>query len=97
MAEFHQLMGSTEVPAPEGEGDEFTQFFNAAFTGDPLTAAEAAALHSTVVFSDFAPMKSGQFEAEHASGAASLHSSKARHPSEKLTFSVIYPSSPLPR
>ncbi|GAA3938667.1 helix-turn-helix domain-containing protein [Actinoplanes auranticolor] len=68
LAEFHQLMGSTEVPAAEGEVDEFTRFFNAAFTGDPLTAAEAAALHSTVVFSDFAPMKSGQFHAEHALG-----------------------------
>jgi transcriptional regulator with XRE-family HTH domain len=68
VAEFHQLMGSAEVPVTSGDGDDFTRFFNAAFTGDPLTAADAAALHSTVAFSDFAPMKSGKFEAAHALG-----------------------------
>ncbi|GIE92482.1 helix-turn-helix domain-containing protein [Actinoplanes regularis] len=68
LAEFHQLMGSTEVPDADGEDDDYTRLFNASFTGVPLTAAEAAALHGTVVFSDFAPMKSGDFEAEHALG-----------------------------
>jgi transcriptional regulator with XRE-family HTH domain len=67
LGEFHQLMGSTEAPATD-EDDDLTRFFNAKFTGEPITAAEAAALHSTVAFSDFAPMISGEFEVEHALG-----------------------------
>lgn len=68
LAEFHQLMGATEPPTSEADADDFAKFFNAAFTGDPLSAADAVALHGTVAFSDFAPMKSGEFHVEHALG-----------------------------
>ncbi|MFF4880239.1 helix-turn-helix domain-containing protein [Micromonospora sp. NPDC000668] len=68
VAEFHQLMGSEEVAKADAAADDLVRFFNSSFTGDPLTAADAMALHSTVAFSDFAPMKSGRFEVEHALG-----------------------------
>jgi transcriptional regulator with XRE-family HTH domain len=68
MTEFHQLMGSEEVAKADLEDDGLVRFFNSSFTGDPLTAADAMALHNTVAFSDFAPMKSKQFEVEHALG-----------------------------
>jgi transcriptional regulator with XRE-family HTH domain len=68
LAEFHQLMGLETVDKADLELDETVRFFNASFTGDPLTAADAMALHSTVVFSDFAPMTSGQFQVEPALG-----------------------------
>ncbi|MEU4164552.1 helix-turn-helix transcriptional regulator [Actinoplanes sp. NPDC026670] len=67
-AQFHNMMGAAEAPTVEADDDDFAKFFNAAFTGDPLAAADAVALHSTVVFSDFAPMKSGEFHVEHALG-----------------------------
>jgi hypothetical protein len=68
LAEFHQLMGSEPVDKPDPEEDGIVRLFNSSFTGDPITAADAMALHGTVAFSDFAPMKSEQFEVEHALG-----------------------------
>jgi transcriptional regulator with XRE-family HTH domain len=68
MAEFHQLMGSDAVDKADLEEDEVVRSFNSSFTGDPLTAADAMALRHTVVFSDFAPTKNLQFQAEHALG-----------------------------
>ncbi|MBQ1017996.1 helix-turn-helix transcriptional regulator [Micromonospora sp. D93] len=68
MAEFHQLMGSEDAAKADLEESDFVRFFNSSFTGDPLTAADAVALHSTVAFSDFAPMTSKKFKVEHALG-----------------------------
>ncbi len=68
MAEFHQLMGSKEVTKDDLEDDGLVRLFNSSFTGDPLTAADAMALHNTVVFSDFAPTNSKKFEVEPALG-----------------------------
>ncbi|WP_144081711.1 helix-turn-helix domain-containing protein [Micromonospora wenchangensis] len=68
MAEFHRLMGSDEVDEVDQESGDLVRFFNASFTGDPITAADAMALHSTVAFSDFAPMNSKRFGVEHALG-----------------------------
>lgn len=68
MAEFRQLMGSEQVAKADAAADDLVRFFNSSFTGDPLTAADAMALHSTVAFSDFAPMKTGRFAVEHTLG-----------------------------
>jgi transcriptional regulator with XRE-family HTH domain len=68
LAEFHQLMGSDATDTTSAPEDDLVRFFNAAFTGDPITAADAVALQNTVMFSDFAPMKDKQFLAEHALG-----------------------------
>jgi hypothetical protein len=67
MAELHQLMGS-EPPDTTDDEDDTVQFFNSSFSGDPLAAADAMALHNTVAFSDFAPLISEQFEVEQALG-----------------------------
>lgn len=67
-AEFHQLMGSEAVDKTDPEEDDIVHLFNSSFTGDPLTAADAMSLHGTVAFSDFAPLKSEQFEVEPALG-----------------------------
>ncbi|MFI5496560.1 helix-turn-helix domain-containing protein [Actinoplanes sp. NPDC051859] len=67
MADFQQLMGSATAGA-DTEEDKLVVYFNAAFTGDPLTAADAMALSNTVVFSDFAPMKNKKFQVQHALG-----------------------------
>jgi hypothetical protein len=61
-------MGSEATETTSAPEDEPVRFFDAAFTGDPITAANAMALHNTVVSSDFAPMKDKQFLAEHALG-----------------------------
>ncbi|MFI7545711.1 helix-turn-helix domain-containing protein [Actinoplanes sp. NPDC049599] len=68
LTEFQQLMGSESAVEADADESRTVQFFNAAFTGDPLTAADAMELHLTVVFSDFAPMTNKQFLAEHALG-----------------------------
>jgi transcriptional regulator with XRE-family HTH domain len=68
LTEFQQLMGSESTVEADADESKTVQFFNAAFTGDPLTAADAMELHLTVVFSDFAPMTNKQFLAEHALG-----------------------------
>lgn len=68
LAEFHQLMGSEAVDKADPEENGLVRLFNSSFTGDPITAADAMALHGTVAFSDFAPMKSEQFEVEPALG-----------------------------
>jgi len=68
LTEFQQLMGSESTVEADADESKTVQFFNAAFTGDPLTAADAMELHLTVVFSDFAPMTNKQFMAEHALG-----------------------------
>ncbi|XVU23024.1 helix-turn-helix domain-containing protein [Actinoplanes sp. CA-054009] len=68
LTEFQQLMGSESTVEADADESRTVQFFNAAFTGDPLTAADAMELHLTVVFSDFAPMTNKQFLAEHALG-----------------------------
>jgi len=68
LAEFHQLMGSETADKADPEEDGLVRLFNSSFTGDPITAADAMALHGTVAFSDFAPMKSEQFEVEPALG-----------------------------
>jgi len=67
-AEFHHLMGSEAVDKTDPEEDDIVRLFNSSFTGDPLTAADAMALHGTVAFSDLAPMKSEKFEVEPALG-----------------------------
>jgi transcriptional regulator with XRE-family HTH domain len=68
LTEFQQLMGSESTVEADADESKTVQFFNAAFTGEPLTAADAMELHLTVVFSDFAPMTNKQFLAEHALG-----------------------------
>jgi hypothetical protein len=68
LAEFHQLMGSETADKADLEEDDIVRLFNSSFTGDPITAADAMALHGTVAFSDFAPMTSEQFEVEPALG-----------------------------
>jgi transcriptional regulator with XRE-family HTH domain len=68
MADFYRLLGSDAVDTVDAEESDIVRLFNSSFTGDPLTAADAMALHHTVAFSDFAPMKSRQFQVEHAMG-----------------------------
>jgi transcriptional regulator with XRE-family HTH domain len=68
LTDFQQLMGSQSTIEADVEESKTVQFFNAAFTGDPITAADAMELHLTVVFSDFAPMTDKKFLAEHALG-----------------------------
>jgi len=55
MSEFHQLMGAETADTADPEEDDFVRLLNVSFTGDPLSAADAMALHGTVAFSDFAP------------------------------------------
>jgi len=68
MSEFHQLMGAETADTADPEEDDFVRLLNVSFTGDPLSAADAMALHGTVAFSDFAPTNSERFEVEAALG-----------------------------
>jgi transcriptional regulator with XRE-family HTH domain len=68
IADFHQLMGSEAADKADLEENDVVRLFNSSFTGDPLTAADAMALHTTVAFSDFAPMKNKEFQVQHALG-----------------------------
>jgi transcriptional regulator with XRE-family HTH domain len=68
LTEFRQLMGSESTVEADADESKTVQLFNTAFTGDPITAADAMELHLTVAFSDFAPMTNKRFLAEHALG-----------------------------
>lgn len=68
LTDFQQLMGAEATVEADSDDSETVRFFNTAFTGDPITAADAMALHLTVAFSDFAPMTHKKFLAEHALG-----------------------------